>query len=88
MDPVQPAAGPCFPLPGRQRVQPGHDIAEGGHVREQAVVLGHEPDPALLRRQVQITGTVEPAGRPALHAPLGGPRQSRHQPQQGGFAAA
>jgi hypothetical protein len=62
------------------------DVATHGQMREQGVLLEHEPHPPLLRRDVDPAP--EPALTVALHAAGGRGHEARNQLQDGRLAGA
>ncbi len=75
----------------RDALGPAGAVAHVGgdtHVREERILLEHQPDRASLRRQVEAPGGVEPhlvaeSDRAALR-----PKESCHDSKHGRFAGA
>ena len=74
-------------LGARHVAQPVGHVLRCGQVREERVVLEHEPAAAALGRKGRAV-LAEPELSPALDAPAVGLRQSREQPQDRRLAGA
>jgi hypothetical protein len=76
------------PFGPRQAQQRQRDVVERAQVRHQRVVLEHQPDMALLRRQVHALGTVAPEFVADADAPALRPHQAGEHAQHRGLAGA